>query len=78
MAGEIRVVQCNMHRSQVANYLLRQIQAEHEADLLLMSEQCENPDIQTWIPDETRTAAIWIASAAAVPVEKKGIGDGYV
>ena len=42
MAGEIRIVQGNMHRSKVANNILRQIQAEHEADLLLMFEQYEN------------------------------------
>ena len=39
MAGEIRIVQGNMPRSKVANNILRQIQAEHEADLLLMCEQ---------------------------------------
>ena len=78
MAGEIRVVQSNMHRSQVASNLLRQIQAEHEADLLLMSEQYENPDTQTWIPHDTRTVAIWIANPAAVSVERKGIGNGFV
>ena len=76
IAGEIRVVQGNMHMSQVANNLLRQIQAEHEADLLLVSEQYKNPNTQTWFPDETGTAAIWIANPAAVPVGKKGIGDG--
>ena len=42
MAGEIRIVQGNMHRNKVANNILRQIQAEHEADLLLMFEQYEN------------------------------------
>ena len=76
MAGEIKVVQGNMHRSQVASNLLRQIQAEHEADLLLMSEQYNNPNTQTWIQDKTGTAAIWIANPVAVPVEKKGLGDG--
>ena len=62
MAGEIKVVQGNMHRSQVSSHLLRQIQAEHEADLLLMSEQYNNPNTQTWIPDKTGTAAIWVAN----------------
>ena len=38
MAGEIRIVQDDMHRSKVANNILRQIQTVHEVDLLLMSE----------------------------------------
>ena len=75
---EIRIVQGNMHRRKVANNLLRQIQAEHEVELLLMSEQYEDPDTQTWFPDEIRTAAIWIANHAAVAVKKIGLGDGYV
>ena len=78
MAGEIRIVQGNMHRSKVANNILRQIQAEHEVDLLLMCEQYENPSIQSWLPNKTRTAAIWIANPGAIPVEKNGLGDGYV
>ena len=73
MAGEIRIGQGNMHRSKVASNLLRQIQAKHEADLLLISKQYENPDTQTWVPAETWTSAIWIANPAAVPVEKKGL-----
>ena len=44
--------------SKVARNLLRQIEAEHEADLLLMSEQYENLDTQTWISDEIGTVAI--------------------
>ena len=67
-----------MHKSQVASNLLRQIQAVHEADLLLMSEQYNIPNTQTWILDKTGTAAIWVANPVAVPVEKKGLGDGYV
>ena len=49
MAGEIRIVQGNMHRSKVANNILTQIQAEHEADLLFMCEQYENPSIKSWL-----------------------------
>ena len=75
---EVRITQGNMDRSKVASSLLRQIQAEREADLLLMSEQFDNPNVQTWIPDEAGTAAIWIANPGAVPVEKKGQGAGYV
>ena len=60
-----------MHRSQVASNLLRQIQAEHEVDLLFISEQYNNPDTQTRIPDKTGTASIWFANPAAVPVEKQ-------
>ena len=76
--AEVRIIQGNMHRSKVTSNLLRQIQAEREADVLLMSEQYDNPNVQTWIPDETGTAAIWIANPGAVPVEKKGQGVGYV
>ena len=43
-----------------------------------MCEQYENPSIQSWLPDKTGTAAIWIANPGAVPVEEKGLGDGYV
>ena len=43
-----------------------------------MSEQYNNPNTQTWIPDKTGTAAIWVANPVAVPVEKKGLGDRYV
>ena len=78
MAGEIRIVQGNMHSSKVANNILRQIQAEHEVDLLFMCEQYENPSIKLWLPDKTGTATIWIANPGAVPVEGKGLGDGYV
>ena len=63
MAGKIKVVHGNMHGNKVASNLLRQIQAEHEANL--MSEQYENPDTQTWILDETGTADIWITNPTA-------------
>ena len=78
MAGEIRIVKGNMHRSKVANNILRPMQAEHEADLLFMCEQYENPSIKSWLPDKTGTAAIWITNPGAVPAEEKGLGDGYV
>ena len=43
-----------------------------------MSEQYDNPNVQTWIPDVTGTAAIWIANPGTVRVEKKGQRAGYV
>ena len=72
MAGEIIIVQGNMYRIQVAKNVLRQIQAEHEADLLLMSEQYENPNTQTWI------RCYLDREPRGGPVEKKGLGDGYI
>ena len=76
--AEVRIIRGNVHRSKVASNLLRQIQAEREADLLLMSEQCDNPNVQTWNPDETGTATLWITNPGAVLVEKKGQGVRYV
>ena len=43
--AEVRIIQGNMHRCKVTINLLRQIQAEREADLLLMSEQYDNPNV---------------------------------
>ena len=57
--AEVRIIQGNMHRSKVASNLLRQIQAEREVDLLLVSEQYDNPNVQ-------------IANPGAVPAKKKG------
>ena len=71
--AEVRIIQGNMHRSKVASNLLRQIQAEREADLLLMSEHYDNPNVQQWIPDETGTAAIWITNPRAVQVSRKKV-----
>ena len=47
-------------------------------EVIIVERRCEGLPGQAWIPDKTGTAAIWVANPAAVPVEKKGLGDGYV
>lgn len=74
----IKVLQCNLHRSIVADDLLKQIVREKEIDIIIISEQYQHRNYSEWVVDETNTAAIWIANTSKVHAEEHGAGNGFV
>jgi len=77
MMDRITVIQANLHRSDLANSLLTQIKFETEADVLLISEQYSNWEVQTWFKDKLGTAAIYV-NPNKIRVDAHGAGNGFV
>lgn len=74
----IIILQINLHRSVTASHLKQQMAYERKADIMLISEQYDNPGNQEWMTDTLGTAAIWVVNRSKVPVEASGAGAGYV
>ena len=74
----VKVLQGNMHRSRLAHDLLTQIILEHNADIIIISEQYRNKDTPTWYSDNLGTAAIWVPDSQRVHVDSHGCGDGFI
>lgn len=73
----MKILQCNLNRSRVADDLLSQLVRERGADMLLISEQYrEKPS--SWYSDELGTSAIWVPDPAKILVADKGRGRGFV
>ena len=62
----------------MANDLLAQLICEKDADLLIISEEYQNRDSQTWFSDTLGTAAIWVSNPRKVMVDSHGSGNGFV
>ena len=77
MMGRLTVLQGNLHRSDLANSLLTQIRYETGADVLLISEQYCNWDVDTWFADSLGTAAIYV-NPLTIRVDQTGAGKGFV
>lgn len=71
----VKVLQCNMHRSRTADYLLAQIMRQCRADVVLISEQYKQKTGEAWFGDLSGTAAVWVPAFASV--RKFGAGNGY-
>lgn len=74
----IKVLQGNLHRSRVADDLLEQIVREKEIDVVIISEQYKNKNIDNWFADRTNTAAIWLVNPNKIYIERHGAEDGFV
>ena len=72
------IIQANLQRSPLAQNLLDQIAREHDADLLIVSEQHHDLQGQGWHSDLLHTAAIWIRNALKHPVESTGSEAEFV
>ena len=67
-----------MHRSLVANDLLKQMVGENMIDIAILSEQyCDYCDVK-WYSDELHTAAIWLPSQKAGPVAITRRDSGFI
>lgn len=71
------VLQGNMHRCEEAHLLLPQIATEHDADVLILSEQYRDMTIPTWFRNDTGTSAIWVRNSRTRVIDS-GAGDDYV
>lgn len=66
-----------MHRCEEAHLLLPQIATEHDADLLILSEQYRDMTTPTWFRNDEGTSAIWVRNTNARVLDS-GAGDDYV
>lgn len=73
----IRFLQINLHRSKVADELLKQFVRENEIDIVLVSEPYLYSGDTNWVLDQTKTAAIWCNNRSKAQVSHNGIGKGY-
>ncbi|XP_065354618.1 uncharacterized protein LOC135949083 [Calliphora vicina] len=67
-----------MHRGKVAHALLPQIAKEHEADMIIISEQYTKMRNGLWLEDDSETAAIWIPCPGQAHIENSGKRNGFV
>lgn len=74
----IRILQANLNRSRTADALLRQLAYEHEADVLIISEQYRDLSSRSWYRDELGTAAVWVRNPNRTAVTAHGRGGGFV
>lgn len=73
-----KLLQANLHRSITASALLPQIMLEHGSEVAIISEQHSRLSNGVWFEDATKTAAIWMTSAANFQTTRDGKGDGFV
>ena len=73
-----KFIQINVHGTQAAQVLLYQTTKEHEAGILLISEQYRNPDNIGWHLDNRSNAAIHILPWANMQVNSIEEGNGYI
>lgn len=66
-----------MHRSKLADDLLRQLVIDYQVDIVLISEQYQDKQAAGWHSDELGTAAIWIIGKTARQLKSKGSGKGF-
>lgn len=57
--------------------LLPQIADEYFANILILSESHRKQTTQTWIMNESETAAIWVRGAARLRITDCGVGEDY-
>lgn len=74
----LKVLQGNLHRSQIADDLLNHIKYEQRADVLILSEQYLDKVSPNWYKDALGTAAIWVLNTEKLPVDDHGSGEGFV
>ena len=69
-----------MHRSEMANELIKDIRKERNPDVLLISEQYRYGEEKEGLfyEDEHKIAAIWIPKPERLPVTAHGGGRGFV
>lgn len=74
----MKILQANMHRSKTADALLPQLITEHDADVVVISEQYGTKSSGIWLEDATQTAAIWLPGGSKFIATGSGAGTGFV
>ena len=73
-----KFIQINLHGAQDAQDLIYQMTEEHEAGILLISEQSKNPNNIGWHSDNRGNAFIHILPWANIQVNTTEKGSGYI